>query len=66
VYVARMLSDDPALGHPPVIMISSITDSAMAGCFPTDEYLSIDAWMSKPVQPEDLVKRVAAVLGRPD
>ncbi|NLG27165.1 MAG: response regulator [Chloroflexi bacterium] len=62
VHVAHTLSEDSALGHPPVIMISSITDSPMAGFFPTDEYLPIDAWLSKPVQPDELLRRVSAVL----
>ncbi len=64
VHVAHVLSEDPALGHPPVIMISSIADSPMSGFFPTDEYLPIDAWLSKPVQPTELLKRVAMLLGK--
>jgi len=64
VHVAHMLSDDPALGHPPVIMISSIADSPMSGFFPTDEYLPIDAWLSKPVQPQELLRRVAMLLDK--
>jgi CheY-like chemotaxis protein len=65
VYVARALSQDPAFGHPPVIMISSIADSPMLGHFPTDEYLPIDSWMSKPVQPAELLRRVARLVETP-
>jgi len=66
VHVARTLSEDPTLGHPPVIMISSIADSPMSSHFPTDEYLPIDAWISKPIQPEELLKRVALLVGKPN
>lgn len=59
VHVAHAISSDPALSHIPIIMISSIADSAMADVFPTDEYLPIDTWISKPVQPADLLEKVA-------
>jgi len=61
VHVAHAINDDPVLSQVPVIMISSITSSSMADAFPTDEYLPIDVWISKPVQPEDLLKKVARV-----
>ncbi len=57
--LSRVMSDDPVLKKVPIIMVSSITDSPSAGLFPTDEYLSIDAWISKPVQPDDLLQKVA-------
>lgn len=57
--VSHVMSEDPLLGKVPVIMVSSITDSPSAGMFPTDEYIPIDAWISKPVQPDDLLSRVA-------
>ncbi len=57
--LSRVLSEDPALKKVPIVMVSSITDSPSAGMFPTDEYLPIDAWISKPVQPKDLLQKVA-------
>jgi len=57
--LSRVMSEDPVLKKVPIIMVSSITDSPSAGLFPTDEYLSIDAWISKPVQPDDLLQKVA-------
>ena len=56
--VSHAISEDPDLQGVPIIMISSIADSPSAGMFPTDEYLPIDAWISKPVQPEDLLSKV--------
>jgi CheY-like chemotaxis protein len=63
IYVARTMREDPALSRIPIIMISSITSSPMADRFPTDEYIPIDTWISKPVQPEDLLKKVARLTG---
>ena len=63
IYVARTMREDAALSRIPIIMISSITSSPMADRFPTDEYLPIDTWISKPVQPEDLLRKVARLTG---
>jgi len=43
-------------------MISSIISSPHASMFPTDEYIPIDAWMTKPVQPEALLEKIAGLL----
>lgn len=57
--LSYVMSEDPVLKDVPVVMVSSITDSPHAGLFPTDEYIPIDAWISKPVQPNDLLRKVA-------
>lgn len=57
--VSHVVSEDPVLSKVPIVMVSSITDSPSAGMFPTDEYIPIDAWISKPVQPDDLLSKVA-------
>jgi CheY-like chemotaxis protein len=57
--LSHVMSEDPALREVPIVMVSSITDSPSAGMFPTDEYIPIDAWISKPVQPDDLLNKVA-------
>lgn len=62
--VAHAMHSDESLCRVPVIMISSIADSPSAGMFPTDEHLPIDMWISKPVHPEDLLKKVARLVGR--
>jgi CheY-like chemotaxis protein len=60
--VVHVMRDDPALRDIPIIMASSIASSAMADMFPTDEYIPIDVWISKPVQPDDLLSKVARLL----
>lgn len=62
VHLAHTMRADAALKSIPIIMISSIADSPSAGMFPTDEYLPIDMWMSKPVQPNDLLLAVTRLL----
>jgi CheY-like chemotaxis protein len=58
VNVSFSMSEDPVLKNIPIVMISSIPDSAHADEFPTDEYVPISAWLTKPVQPQQLVKTV--------
>ncbi len=62
VQTAHAISEDELMRKTPLIMVSSITGSPMAEFFPTDEYLPIDAWISKPVQPDDLLKKVERYL----
>jgi len=57
--LSHAMSEDAALSKVPIVMVSSIADSPSAGMFPTDEYIPIDAWISKPVQPDDLLNKVA-------
>ncbi|KPL20502.1 MAG: hypothetical protein AMJ93_11780 [Anaerolineae bacterium SM23_84] len=60
--VSHVMSEDPVLSKVPIVMVSSITDSPSAGMFPTDEYIPIDAWISKPVQPDDLLSKIAQLV----
>lgn len=66
VHVVHAMREEQMLKRIPVIMISSITGSPMAELFPTDEYLPIDMWISKPVQPDDLLRKVARFVGQPN
>ncbi|MBC7252070.1 MAG: response regulator [Anaerolineae bacterium] len=59
VNVSQELRDDPQLRQIPLVMISSITSTEHAEMFPTDEYLHVDGWLSKPIQPQDLLKVVS-------
>jgi len=60
--VSHVMSEDPVLSKVPIVMVSSITDSPSAGMFPTDEYIPIDSWISKPVQPDDLLSKIAQLV----
>ena len=58
VSVSQELYEDPELRQIPLIMVSSIASTEHAEVFPTDEYLHVDRWLSKPVQPQDLIAAV--------
>lgn len=62
--VPREMLSDPDLERVPIIVVSSITSSPHIGEFPTDEYLAVDDWISKPVQPEILLEKVKRYLKR--
>ena len=46
----------------PILMVTSIANTDYAALFPTDEYISIDGFLSKPVAPDVLLQRVAELL----
>jgi CheY-like chemotaxis protein len=58
VNVSFEMSTDPTLQDIPIVMISSIPDSPNADQFPTDEYVPISAWITKPINPESLLQTV--------
>jgi CheY-like chemotaxis protein len=57
-YTTQQISDDPQLRAVPILMISSITSSQYAAAFPTDQYLDIREFISKPVEPEVLLGKI--------
>jgi len=64
--VTKEMQADVELRNIPVVMVSSIATSPHAEVFPTDEYLPIDGWISKPVHPDDLLKMVKQCLRKPN
>ncbi len=49
---------DPELRDVPIIMVSSITSSQYASSFPTDQYLNVAEFVSKPIEPEALLQKI--------
>jgi len=43
-------------------MVTSIANTDYAALFPTDEYIHINDFASKPIAPRDLIRRVRALL----
>jgi DNA-binding response OmpR family regulator len=64
LYVSRELAEDPDRRDVPILMVTSIANSDYAALFPTDEYIHISDFVSKPITPEQLLARVAALLAR--
>ena len=62
VDLARRMAADPKLKDIPIIMISSIDSTYHAGKLPDSIQLPIDAWLSKPVSPEVLLRTIRRFL----
>jgi len=61
--VSREMAADPDLRDIPVIMVTSLTGVKGSAMFPSDEYVPVDEWLTKPVHPEALLERVRATVG---
>lgn len=64
VEVSRKILEDKDIKKVPIIVVSSITDSPHLAKFPSDEYLPIDDWISKPAEPNVLLEKVEKYLER--
>ncbi len=62
ILASRRMHEDVATAKIPIIMVTSIASTSYADYFPTDEYLHVAAFMSKPVSPAALVKQVNRLL----
>ena len=51
-----------ALRRTPILMVSSITSSEYAAMFPTDEYVPVESFLSKPVGPDQLLAEIKRLL----
>jgi chemosensory pili system protein ChpA (sensor histidine kinase/response regulator) len=61
--VSREMAEDPALKDVPVLMVTSLTGVKAQGMLPSDEYVPVDEWLAKPVDPVTLLRRVDEALG---
>ena len=62
--VSQELGEHEDYKQVPIIMITSIANTDYAELFPTDEYVHLDTFLTKPVAPERLVKEVNRLLRR--
>ena len=60
--VSQALSEHDEYKRVPIIMITSIANTDYAELFPTDEYVHLDTFLTKPVPPERLVEEVDRLL----
>jgi formate transporter len=63
ITVSREIAIDPNLKRIPVIMVSSIESSEYASLLPDEARPPIDAWLSKPVKWEELLKTIRRFTG---
>jgi formate transporter len=62
VGVAKEMTGDAALKNIPVVMVSSIDSTEYAHLLPDDMAIPIDAWISKPINPDQLLKTIRRFL----
>ncbi len=62
--MSQRMSQDPDQADIPILMVTSIANSDYRELFPTDEYIHIDDFVSKPIAPDDLLNRVERLLKR--
>jgi hypothetical protein len=62
VSLAKTMGGEETLSNIPVIMISSIDSSEYAHMLPDDTHIPIDAWISKPLDPDHLLRTVERFL----
>lgn len=56
--LSQRMHDNPSLRDIPIIMVTSIANTDYAELFPTDEYIHINAFMSKPITADELMRQV--------
>lgn len=65
LYMSQQMGNDPDKQDIPILMVTSIANTDYAALFPTDEFIHIDGFVSKPISPKDLIDRTATLLARP-
>jgi CheY-like chemotaxis protein len=60
--VSREMAEDPALKDVPVVLVTALTGVKGSALLPSDEYVAVDDWLSKPVDPETLLARIDGTL----
>jgi CheY-like chemotaxis protein len=62
VDLSRKMAADRKLKAIPIVMVSSIASSQHAALLPDDMHIPIDAWISKPVNPDHLLRTIRRFL----
>lgn len=62
--MSQRMQENPEHKKVPILMVTSIANTDYAALFPTDEYINIDGFLSKPVTPTVLLQRISELLGR--
>lgn len=58
LHMSQEMANDLEQEDIPILMVTSIANSDYAALFPTDEYVHIDDFVTKPVAPDELLRRV--------
>lgn len=61
--MSQRMADDPDLKDVPVVMVTSIANTDYLALFPTDESIHIDAFLTKPIAPAELLRQIDHLIG---
>jgi len=61
--VGREMAEDAELKDIPVIMITSLTGARAQAEQLSAEYVPVEDWIHKPIDPDELLERIKAALG---
>jgi DNA-binding response OmpR family regulator len=62
LHMSQEMADSAEGRNIPILMVTSIANSDYAALFPTDEYVHVNDFVTKPIAPQDLLTRVKALL----
>lgn len=62
--MSERMAGDPDLKHVPIIMVTSIANTDYLALFPTDESIHIDAFLTKPIAPSELLRQISRLVER--
>jgi CheY-like chemotaxis protein len=62
--MSRRMAEDSAFKNIPVIMVTSIANTDYSTLFPADETANINAFLTKPIKPSDLIGKVEEILSK--
>ncbi len=60
--VSREMAEDAELKDIPVIMVTSLTGARAQMSLPSDEYIPVEDWIHKPIDPDQLLARIKETL----
>lgn len=63
--MSRQMYEDDGVRDIPIIMVTSIANTDYAELFPTDDYIHIRTFMSKPIKPSKLIKQINKIMAKP-
>lgn len=63
--MSERMAADAIYKHVPIVMVTSIANTDYLALFPTDESIHIDAFLTKPIAPSELLRQIGRLLPVP-
>jgi CheY-like chemotaxis protein len=60
--MSQRMAEDATFRHVPIVMVTSIANTDYLALFPTDESIHIDAFVTKPIAPKELLRQIGKLL----